>query len=427
VYERCRQLLAEELGAYPSPETEAIYRHLLEQDIDDGESVDIGEPLPPPSRRRRTFALAGEALGLAKPRLSARRRPLLLAALIVAAIGIAAGAVAAVLEKPTAPLFARPDSLARIDPATDKVTAVIDVGADPVVVAAGGRSVWVYNRNSGTISDVDAGTNRVVKTTAISGLVPVQCCSLFSGPVLAGDASGAWFVNGGEYTKPRLTHVPPGAGRKQQYSLDLTPTGVAAGEGAVWIVGRRGRDYQVVRIDPATGRVTARTPFPASSRIDSIAVGYGAVWVVSSSTATLTRIDPRSARRTGTVVVGSSRPTRPMILPYVHSVTVRLTDHGGTDTFIDPSTLTSLPYGGSYGPPDWGQYSGDLGALWWYDWPTGAVFRQETENGPSRTIHVTAAPPQAGGPCLTSMSAGSGSLWVAAAAGPSPNGGPCVQ
>ena len=30
VYERCRRLLADELGAYPSPETESIYRELLE-------------------------------------------------------------------------------------------------------------------------------------------------------------------------------------------------------------------------------------------------------------------------------------------------------------------------------------------------------------------------------------------------------------
>jgi SARP family transcriptional regulator, regulator of embCAB operon len=30
VYERCRQLLADELGTYPSPETDAIYRDLLE-------------------------------------------------------------------------------------------------------------------------------------------------------------------------------------------------------------------------------------------------------------------------------------------------------------------------------------------------------------------------------------------------------------
>jgi len=30
VYERCRRLLADEFGAYPSPETEALYRRLLE-------------------------------------------------------------------------------------------------------------------------------------------------------------------------------------------------------------------------------------------------------------------------------------------------------------------------------------------------------------------------------------------------------------
>ena len=30
VYEQCRHLLADELGAYPSPETESIYRALLE-------------------------------------------------------------------------------------------------------------------------------------------------------------------------------------------------------------------------------------------------------------------------------------------------------------------------------------------------------------------------------------------------------------
>ena len=59
---------------------------------------------------------------------------------------------------------------------------------------------------------------------------------------------------------------------------------------------------------------------------------------------------------------------------------------------------------GSYGPPDWGEYRGDLGALWLYDWPTGTVDRQEFANGPIRTIRVTESPPYpAGGPCLTSI------------------------
>jgi len=37
VYERCRRLLADELGAFPSPETEAVYRRLLAQPSGDGE------------------------------------------------------------------------------------------------------------------------------------------------------------------------------------------------------------------------------------------------------------------------------------------------------------------------------------------------------------------------------------------------------
>ena len=111
---------------------------------------------------------------------------------------------------------------------------------------------------------------------------------------------------------------------------------------------------------------------------------------MSSSTATLYRIDPRTARRTGSVVVGHSRATRPQILPRGGDILVRLTEGGGTDVSIDPSTLTSSSIG-QFGPPDWGEYRGELGALWWYDWPSGTVNRQQGANEPTRTIHVTEA------------------------------------
>jgi basic membrane lipoprotein Med (substrate-binding protein (PBP1-ABC) superfamily) len=59
VYERCRRLLAEELGAYPSPETEAIYRSLLDAPsggaaakTEDATSTP-GAFAPPPGRRNR--------------------------------------------------------------------------------------------------------------------------------------------------------------------------------------------------------------------------------------------------------------------------------------------------------------------------------------------------------------------------------------
>jgi hypothetical protein len=323
-------------------------------------------------------------------------------------------------------LFARPNSLVRIDPATDTVSAVIDVGSHPAAAAAGGRSVWVYNKYSRTISEVDTRTNHVVRTTTTPGSIPSQCCTVFTGPVLAADASGAWFVNGGAYDPPRLTHIPAGVERKQEYPLDLRPTGVAVGGGAVWVVGQRGAEHQVLRIDPVTGRVTARTKFPASARVDSIAYGFRHVWVMSSSTATAYRIDPRSARRSAAVAAGSStRATRPEINRYLHAVEFHLTEYGGTDWSIDPSTLTPS-FGGSYGPADWDEYNGEFGALWWYDWPSGDLDRQETTNGAIRTIHLTESQPASGGPCLTSITAGSRSLWVTAAAG-TMNGGVCVR
>ena len=371
------------------------------------------------------ISAAEDAFGLGKRQLFVRRK-LLLPAMAFLTVTAAVGAAAAVLVndhhgKAPASLLAGPDTLARIDPKTNEVSAVVHVGAHPVVVAAAGRGVWVYNRDDRSISQVDAETNRVVRTTAVSKSIPAGCCSLFAGPVLAADSLGAWFVDGGETDQGRLTHIL-GDGVAREYPLELTPTGVAVGAGVVWIVGHRGRRYQVLRIDPPTGRVTGRTSFPAP--VDSIAYGYGAVWVMSSSTATLYRVDPRLARRTGSVVVGNSRATRPEVTSYLHDITVRTTDGGGTDVDVDPVTLTASG-NGQFGPPDWGEYNGDLGALWWYDWPSGTVSRQQEENGPVHDIHVTAG--QTGGPCLTSIAAGSNSLWVTAAAGPSPNGGPCIR
>ena len=61
VYERCRQLLAEELGTYPSPETDSIYRALLEAPQASVRTTPVAEPtvdpVSPSSRepRRRLY------------------------------------------------------------------------------------------------------------------------------------------------------------------------------------------------------------------------------------------------------------------------------------------------------------------------------------------------------------------------------------
>ena len=60
VYERCRRFLADELGAYPSPEIEAVYRDVLRVENATKESVDAGGPPSNRSRpqQRRTVLIA---------------------------------------------------------------------------------------------------------------------------------------------------------------------------------------------------------------------------------------------------------------------------------------------------------------------------------------------------------------------------------
>jgi hypothetical protein len=281
-----------------------------------------------------------------------------------------------------------------------------------VVAAGADYTVWVYNRGGGSITQIYGVTNRIVEKTPVS--LPAECCSLFTGPVLAADASGAWFVQGGIAGRARLVHVPVGLLGKREYPLRIIPTGVAVGGGAVWVVGHDSREDEVLRIDPDTGGVTATARFRRSAGVDSIAFGYRAVWVLSSATATLYKIDPRSAHLAGSVEVAHSRATRPEIMPRGGDIFVRVTGGGGTTYSIAPPRLNVMS-AEIDGPPSWEENEGQLGSLWWYHQPTGVVNRQEVAGGPIIAIRVTSSRPTAGGPCLTSMTVGSGSLWVTAA------------
>jgi streptogramin lyase len=362
------------------------------------------------------IAAAEDALGFRRVGLRRRTKLVVIAAVVLAGAFVVA-AIAALFStghpagrvKAPAPLFAPANTVARIDPATDKVVRVFHVGADPVATAAGDYTVWVYSRSAGSISQIDAVTNRVVGTTRVP--LPAECCGLFTGPVLAADASGAWFVGGGTVgSRAVLVHVSVGQLGKSEYSLRVTPTGVAVSGTAVWVVGHNPHEDEVLRVDPADGRTTVEMRFPTSARIDSIAYGYGAVWVVSSATATLYRIDPRSTR-VKSLVVAHGRATRPEIMPRGGDLWVRVAD--GTTYWISPSLAVRNV--ANDGPPGWEENRGALGSLWWYDWPTGAVYRQQVAGGPVRRIRVTHPVPRAGGPCLTSMAIGSASLWVAVA------------
>jgi Protein kinase domain len=370
-------------------------------------------------------AAARLALGLGKTGPTGRRWSLLLAGAACLAVALSVGLIKPLghdpHQTPIAPLYASANSLARIDPGTNKVSAVIPVATNPVVAVARGNRVWVYSRREG-ISQISAASNSVVDTTPVP-LSPARCCSLFTGPVLAADASGAWFIEGGfAGSEPVLVHVPVGRRGELDYPLTVTPTGVAVGGGAVWVMGHDPRGYKVLRINPTNGHMSKTFRFPTSARIDSIAFGFGAVWVVSSARAMLYKIEPRS-HRVRRLHLPLPRATRPEIMPSLGDIEIRVTQGGprgnhGTVYLVGPVPPLQINHSERDGPPDGFQNNGQFGSNWWYDRRSGYVIRQrQSDRGfaETTTIRVLPTPLLEGGPCFTSITSGARSLWVTTA------------
>ena len=207
VYEQCRQLLAEELGAYPSPETDSIYRALLEAPQTSVRTTPVAEPTVEPGKSELS-RVQPEALPLRAEQVVERRSRKRRAVLLSALAGVIAAAVVVPLvafghggNGGRSAVSAADDSLGVVDARSGRLVADTGVGATPTAVAVGEGAYWVTNAEGHTVSRVDPGTNAVVQTISVG--------------------------NG--------------------------PSGIATGAGAVWVV--NSLDGTVSRIDPGTNTV----------------------------------------------------------------------------------------------------------------------------------------------------------------------------
>ena len=235
VYERCRRFLADELGAYPSPESEAVYLELLRSSPGssvagaDGlgaDGVRPESPAPTPGPRRRN-----------------RRK---LAALVAGALLAAAVAGVALATGDRPPARVLPTSLVRLDPKTLEPTQVVKIGprADLVVVA--GDYVWV--------------THGLLRYTR-------------GGIRDAGDRM--------------LTRVDPSTGDSRPVAGGLAPCGMAADpSGDVWVANcfASGQSASVVRVDAKTLGFEPTLPIRATDGYyRGMAYGGGSLWVTDAS------------------------------------------------------------------------------------------------------------------------------------------------
>ena len=325
VYERCRRLLAEELGAYPSPETESIYRRLLEVPASEARAVATSEAIPPEATtlldpERQPEGAFAEKLG---PPHALRRRGLLAAvlmAVIAASVAIpifAFGRDGSAVKSIEA---AAGNSVGSIDPVSNRLMANVDIDTTPTGVAVSEGAVWVTNASDGTVTRIDPAT-RIVRQTIHVGRGP-------SGIAVGGGA--VWVINGRDGT---VSRVDPGTNLVvQTIAVGNAPAGIAVGAGAVWV--GDSSDQTVSKIDVKTGDVI-RT-FPVEAAATELAAAPGAVWMTSAQSRTVSRIDPRSGKVVQTINVGGG-PTG--IAAAGNAVWVA-NSLDGTVSRIDPVTNT---------------------------------------------------------------------------------------
>jgi YVTN family beta-propeller protein len=313
VYERCRRFLADELGAYPSPETEAVYLELLREDRvgtnEDGVPV-VDAPGGTRSRRRSgvllVVALLVAAVGAGILQLvqgdEGDASPLELAGSAVVTLAPGSGAREATVSTPASPTAmaaglgfvwsasADTNTVVVLDPATNTVRDTIAVESVPGGIAISGSWVWVTNSLTGTVSRISPQTFSVVQT------IPVG-----NGPtgIAAGDGD-VWVANTSDNTVTRLRAED---GRVlDTFAAGDDPGAIALGEGAVWVASKL--TASVLKLSPETGALLDR--IPVGDGPVAIAVGSGSVWVANSLSGTVSRLDPTTGDVRGTFEIGST-------------------------------------------------------------------------------------------------------------------------
>ncbi len=361
VYRSTRAALVDALGVEPSKALQRLEQRILAQDpaldlqVIDSIGTDASEAVFAPTglrrfpRRRRDAALIGGG------------------ALVLAA---AIGTGAYELTRGPTRVLAIPNSLAAIDPSTNRVSSDTVVGNTPTAVAVGAGSVWVLNSNEQTISGIDPGTRKLQRT--IPAAKPASDIALGGGAIWVAGASNVLAKIDPNAPLTAKTLALPGAGNPlvggepswvaaDTHSVWATSTGavwriapaprrkfsviqinccgpIALGLGSVWVAD----DLGVVRLDIRSGaRIPIKLPFHASG----LAVGLGGVWVTDALTNRVWRIDPNLNDVSGTTSVGQ-QPSG--VAVGARSVWVASAD--GTVSRIDPTTTkvtATLTVGGT--------------------------------------------------------------------------------
>jgi len=201
----------------------------------------------------------------------------------------------------------------RIDPSTGKVLKRIPAGVRIFNLVAAPGAVWAVGNVSSTATRIDSRTGKVTQTVHV-GLAPYDAEWGFGSLWVASSVEGTvWRITGGKVVA--------------KIEIGTEPNGLTAYAGALWV-----SDHtlgKVVRIDPATNKVSGSVRLPGADWI----TGYRGSLYVSQETDVVTRVDARTLKATGSVKVarnplGSAIVGRALWVPCIDANTIVVVDPG---------------------------------------------------------------------------------------------------
>jgi len=169
-------------------------------------------------------------------------------------------------------------SVTRIDPDTEKTEEfILSADARPSAIAVGAGAVWVINPEASRVVRIEPDTGDIISRLELAGSP-------------SGVAVGAGYLWVALRTQPpRVVKFDPGPTwprRLAAFNVPHGPEDLKVGHGAVWVTSTS--TPNVTRIDLG-GNISS---IDVGARSDDVAVGGGSVWVTHHKTGELTRIDP---------------------------------------------------------------------------------------------------------------------------------------
>jgi YVTN family beta-propeller protein len=183
------------------------------------------------------------------------------------------------------------NNVSQLDPATNKVSAVITVAKTPcsgLAIAFG--SVWVPICSDGSVQRVDLKTHKIVASIP-SGVANTE------GGITAG-AGSIWMPSDAAGV---LSRIDP-ATNKVVSKIAIPPGSFTAAfdAGSVWITSTK--NNLLTRVDAKTEKVAAKIPVGPAPRF--LATGLGSVWTLNQGDGSVSRVDPATNKVTATIQVG---------------------------------------------------------------------------------------------------------------------------